>query len=136
MKRLDAWNDRRQQLVAVYLNELEKTELVLPYVPYWASPVWHLFVVRTNLSERLQKGLTTKGIETMIHYPISPHMQPAYSQMNIMSCALPISETMNREVISLPIGPHLDVKDIHKVVDAVKSIIASTAADMNISTHN
>lgn len=76
---LDEWNARRQAIAKQYLSQLDATALVLPYVPHWAEPVWHLFVVRSQQRDALQKQLGTAGIGTMIHYPIPPHKQPAYA---------------------------------------------------------
>jgi len=80
LTRLDEWNERRRQVAARYLQELSgQQKLALPHLPAWAEPVWHLFVVRHGQRDALQKALTQAGVGTMIHYPIPPHLQPAYS---------------------------------------------------------
>ncbi len=120
LKKLDEWNDRRKVLANTYLNELSsQVELVLPYVPDWADPVWHLFVVRNAQRDKLQKNLLDSGIGTMIHYPIPPHLQEAYSMLNFKDVSYPIAELMHRQVLSLPIGPHLTEKQLDKVLSDV-----------------
>ena len=104
---LDEWNARRQQAANDYLTQLTDEELTLPFVPDWAEPVWHLFVVRHPQRLALQMRLQLAGIGTMIHYPIPPHLQPAYAELGFSEGAYPLTEAIHREVLSLPMGPHL-----------------------------
>ena len=121
LTRLDDWNDRRRQVAAQYLKELSSQQnLTLPYAPEWAEPVWHLFVVRHKQRDALQKSLNDAGIGSVIHYPIPPHLQPAYDSLNLKEGAFPISERMAKEVLSLPMGPHLDAAQVSKVIAAVR----------------
>ena len=80
--KLTEWNTRRKQIAAYYQENLDATDLVLPFVPEWADPVWHLFVVRTNNRDQLQQHLNDSNIGTVIHYPIPPHLQSAYKELN------------------------------------------------------
>jgi len=116
---LDDWTERRRVLAAQYLAGLGDTNLILPHVPDWANPAWHLFVVRTTERETLQSRLTAAGIGTLIHYPIPPHMQAAYADMGIEPGALPLARQLAVEVISLPIGPHLSPDDVQAISDHV-----------------
>jgi dTDP-4-amino-4,6-dideoxygalactose transaminase len=117
---LDAWTERRVAIADQYLKELAGTNLILPHVPDWANPAWHLFVVRTTEREALQVRLTAAGIGTLIHYPIPPHMQAAYADMGIEPGALPLAWQLAVEVISLPIGPHLSPDDVQAISDHVR----------------
>ena len=117
---LDTWTERRRALAARYLAGLAGTELILPHVPDWADPAWHLFVVRTKAREALQTRLTAAGIGTLIHYPIPPHMQAAYADMKFAPDALPLARQLADEVLSLPIGPNLSPDDVETVLDRVK----------------
>lgn len=121
LKYLDEWNLRRRTIAAFYLEQLINTGLVLPHVPDWAEPVWHLFVVRTSERDNLQKHLEWSGIGTLIHYPIPPHRQEAYAYLGLKEGSLPIAEAIHREVLSLPIGPHLSLEEAKRVVEAVCS---------------
>jgi len=113
---LDDWTERRRVLAAQYLAGLGDTNLILPHVPDWANPAWHLFVVRTTEREALQSRLTAAGIGTLIHYPIPPHTQAAYADTGIVTGALPLAQLFAAEVISLPIGPQLSFDDAQVVV--------------------
>jgi dTDP-4-amino-4,6-dideoxygalactose transaminase len=118
---LDRWNSRRSAIARRYLCEFDDCNLRLPVVPSWSTPVWHLFVVRTPHRDALQAHLHERGVRTQIHYPIPPHLQRAYADLNIPSGALPVSEAIHREVLSLPIGPHMSDSQVEYVVEAVKS---------------
>lgn len=116
---LDEWNARRRVAAARYLNKLAGRDLTLPFVPDWAEPVWHLFVVRHPQRDELQQRLQQAGIGTMIHYPIPPHLQPAYAELGYGAGAFPISEAIHREVLSLPMGPQLTEAQQQSVVSVL-----------------
>ena len=107
LARLDEWNQRRAAIAAFYTERLFGQGVRLPVVPEWASPVWHLYVIRSSARDLLQKKLAAAGVGTLIHYPIPPHRQAAYADAGFSEGDLPIAETMAREVLSLPMGPQL-----------------------------
>ena len=124
---LDTWNARRQAIASRYLDAFEGLPgLVLPGVADGAEPVWHLFVVRVPDRDAFQAALAERGIGTLVHYPIPPHRQKAYTDLAIASGwsedAFPIAEKIHREVVSLPIGPHLTDAQVHQVIAAVKAV--------------
>jgi dTDP-4-amino-4,6-dideoxygalactose transaminase len=117
---LDAQNEHRRELAAVYAESLQGLDLVLPDTAAGMRPVWHLYVVRSRQRERLQAHLKSEGIETLIHYPIAPHLQAAYRPLGLARGSLPIAETLQQEVLSLPMGPHLQPADVRRVAAAVR----------------
>lgn len=121
LQHLDQWNETRRTIAARYLSGLADTGLTLPFVPAWAEPVWHLFVVRHPQRDRLQKSLGEAGIGAMIHYPIPPHLQPAYADLNYHEGDFPVSERMAKEVLSLPVGPHLDNSQVLHIIQTIGS---------------
>jgi dTDP-4-amino-4,6-dideoxygalactose transaminase len=121
LKVLDEWNSRRSRIAHIYTEELAKGKLTLPLVPDWAEPVWHLYVVRTIERESVQERLSESGIGSLIHYPISPHQQQAYAELNIRPASLPIARSMAQQVLSLPIGPHLETKNLYQIVNLLRS---------------
>lgn len=123
LKKLDEWNERRKAIAIEYLHELSDSNLVLPYIPEWADPVWHLFVVRHLQRDQLQKKLSEAGIGTMIHYPIPPHLQEAYVELDYGAGAFPIAEQIHQEVLSLPMGPHLAKRQLQSVIGSVKEAL-------------
>lgn len=121
LRHLDEWNARRSRVAATYNQALIETELILPYVPEWAEPVWHLYVIRSRNRDLLQQRLGGAGIGTLIHYPIPPHLQDAYKDLGLTKGAYPITERLAHEVLSLPMGPHLLPEHVNAVVQAVKT---------------
>ncbi|MDW7748694.1 DegT/DnrJ/EryC1/StrS family aminotransferase [Halomonas sp.] len=119
---LDEWTERRRAIAAVYSDALSGTNLVLPYVPKWADPAWHLYVVRSQRRDALQADLKESGIATLIHYPIPPHRQQAYAGHSVAQEVLPLADQLAGEVLSLPMGPHLSPEQAKQVVEAVKRL--------------
>jgi dTDP-4-amino-4,6-dideoxygalactose transaminase len=117
---LEAWNARRAALAAAYADALADTALVLPQVPAWAGPAWHLYVVRVAERERVQQKLAAHGIGTLIHYPIPPHLQAAYADCGHARGSQPLAEAMADDVLSLPMGPHLDPSAIATIADVLR----------------
>lgn len=121
LSKLDEWNARREKIADLYLEYLAHTDLVLPYVPEYSRPVWHLFVVRRKQRDQLSKRLQAAGIGFMIHYPIPPHLQPAYEELALRKGRFPVSEAIHEEVLSLPMYPSLDHSDARRVVEILTS---------------
>lgn len=139
LKVLDEWNGRRKAIAVKYLEGLISAltrkptvnseihpKITLPYVPDYADPVWHLFVIRHPNRNQLQKQLAEAGIGTVIHYPIPPHLQQAYAELGYAKGSFPIAEAMARTVISLPIGPQADEATTPTLIDATMKEDAST----------
>jgi dTDP-4-amino-4,6-dideoxygalactose transaminase len=123
---LDGQNRARAAVAAIYNEGLAGIPaLRLPEVPSWAVPVWHLYVVRHAQRDKLAAKLAEAGIGTLVHYPLPPHLQPAYAGLGIAEGALPISEAIHREVLSLPMGPTVTVDQAQQVVAAVRAAVAA-----------
>lgn len=118
LKYIDADNARRRKIAKRYITEVNNPKIILPVNPVnEAEHVWHLFVIRTKNREELQNYLTENGIQTLIHYPIPPHKQEAYSEWNNRS--YPITEKIHKEVLSLPISPVMDDDEVNSVVEVL-----------------
>lgn len=125
LPRLDADNQRRNEIAQYYLKHIKNPLIILPdnnnsssFLPGSLSAVeghvWHLFVIRSRQRDELHQYLTENGIQTLIHYPIPPHKQLAYKEWNSLS--LPITEQIHREVLSLPIGPVITNQQVETIV--------------------
>ena len=121
LKRLNEWNSRRKNIAEIYLDALSKSNLGLPFVPQWADPVWHLFVIRHNSRKQLQDLLTASNIGSMIHYPIPPHLQIAYSDLGYKNGDFPIAELIHEQVLSLPIGPIMSNNEVEHIASIINS---------------
>lgn len=122
LNHLDEWNRRRTIISQKYQKELINCNFILPYVPEWATPVWHLYVIQHPQRDLIQKKLKNFGIDTLIHYPIPPHLQQAYRDNNKYITNLKLTEYISHRVLSLPIGPHLSVNDVIQVSIKLKEI--------------
>lgn len=120
LKVLDEWNERRRTVAMTYNAFLKKNDLILPHVPDWAEPSWHLYVVQSSMRDLLQAQLERENIGTLIHYPIPPHMQKAYGMLQLRPDDLLLSQTLANQVLSLPIGPQLEDCDVRNIIQTIE----------------
>jgi len=135
LKYLNAENQRRREIAEYYLDKIINPAIILPKqnnkqqttntkhrTTNNLAHVWHLFVIRTQYRDKLQKHLTENGIQTVIHYPIPPHKQMAYKKWNDFNFL--ITEKIHEEVLSLPISPVIDNEAVMKVVYLINNYSA------------
>jgi dTDP-4-amino-4,6-dideoxygalactose transaminase len=120
---LDQDNAARTRIAGMYHDGLRSCEISLPTCRQTASHVYHLYVVRTPRRDALKQHLKDKGIDALIHYPASVHLQPAYRGRLTGSDNLLETERVAQEVLSLPIYPELKEADLEKVLEAVKTFV-------------
>lgn len=124
LTKLDEWNERRAIAASSYIQHLASAkELLLPFVPEWSVPVWHLFVIRHNHRDELQNTLAESGIGTMIHYPIPPHLQPAYNNLGYKKGDFIISEAIHHSVLSLPMWPGITEDNVATICALLNKVI-------------
>lgn len=114
---LDNDNARRREIAKYYRENIKNSKIILPQTYNENAHVWHVFVIRTDNREALQKHLEKNNIQTNIHYPTAPHKQECYKEY--ISLNLPITEKIHKEVISLPISPVMTDEEIRKVVKVI-----------------
>lgn len=130
LRRLDEWNQRRRIAARTYLDGFAGANLYLPPADQVDDDAWHLFVVRVAQREDIMKRLSVEGIETLIHYPIPPHRQEAYSSLGIPADRLPIADMLSAQVLSLPFGPHIGHDDLLRVIEVLKKCVSSVDSKM------
>lgn len=114
---LDSDNARRREISKYYRENIKNEKIILPKTYDENAHVWHIFAIRTENRDELQKHLETNGIQTNIHYPTPPHKQGAYKEWENQS--YPISEEIHRTILSLPISPVMTAVEVKKVVEVV-----------------
>jgi dTDP-4-amino-4,6-dideoxygalactose transaminase len=120
LKYLSGWNEERRIIAARYLELLTGVgDLKLPVAHKEAYHVYHLFVVRTSQRDKLKDYLNAAGVETMIHYPVAPHLQKAYTSLGFIKGDFPITEELANTTLSLPIWPGLKDEQIQYVCDCI-----------------
>jgi dTDP-4-amino-4,6-dideoxygalactose transaminase len=118
---LDGWNDQRRTAARLYNEGLADVgDLRLPPVPDGSDPVWHLYVVRTAVPERLAQYLAERGIGTGRHYPQPVHLAPAFARLGYAEGSFPVAEAVARECLSLPIFPGVTEEQLATVVEGVE----------------
>jgi dTDP-4-amino-4,6-dideoxygalactose transaminase len=118
LNHLNDWNARRRKMASLYTALLSDSDVIPPFVPDWAMPVWHLYVIRSQQRDKLKAYLENHGVSTVIHYPIAPHKQKCYTQY--AQNELPIAETLAGEVLSLPISPVITEEEVRYVVKIIR----------------
>lgn len=117
LKYLNKEIEQRRLIADFYLEGIKNEHIMLPKLNNRTSHVWHLFVIRVKNRNKFQKYLSDNNIQTLIHYPIAPHNQEAYKELN--SFSFPITEKIHDEVISLPISGIHSLSDIKKIIQVV-----------------
>lgn len=124
LKHLDSWNARRVKIASTYLSSLAGLpDLILPSVLDSTEPIWHIFPVRHSKRDDLQKYLKNKGVDTLIHYPVPPHLSGAYVDLNLLKETFPIAEKIALSELSLPMGPHLGLDDVEYITNIIREFV-------------
>jgi dTDP-4-amino-4,6-dideoxygalactose transaminase len=122
---LASWNAERDRLANAYTEALQRAgDLLLPQVAEAAEPVWHLYTIRTVERDRMKTFLQEKGISTLIHYPVPPHLQKAYRDLGWQQGQFPISEAIASTTLSLPLFPGLTDLELLYVVECIHEFYA------------
>jgi dTDP-4-amino-4,6-dideoxygalactose transaminase len=126
LKRLPEWNEKRRQISRRYDDLLAALDgLVTPYVPPWARPSHHLYVVRAPNRPALQAHLSQRGISTALHYPLPLHLQGPYAGLSYANGALPVAERLASEILSLPLYPELTAASQETLARTIEEFISS-----------
>ena len=116
---MDKVNEARRAVAAKYLAGIKNPSIILPYVPEYAEPVWHLFAVRCENRDALAQFLADKGISTNKHYPIPMHLQDCYADLPIAKGSLPIAEEISATELSLPMYYGMTDEEVQYVIDTI-----------------
>lgn len=126
LKYLNQWNKRRYEIAQFYLRQINpdnNPNFILPEQLSGNKHVWHVFAVRTKKRKQFIEYLREREISTIIHYPLPFYLQPAYKELSKLKDKFPISNQIANEIVSLPIGPHLQKKEMEHVVKTVNAFI-------------
>jgi dTDP-4-amino-4,6-dideoxygalactose transaminase len=122
LRRLDTWNDRRRAIAARYSRALRHVPAIrIPHEPAFGHHVYHLYVVLARDRAALQAHLQAAGVQTGLHYPIPVHLQEAYADCGYRAGDLPVTERVARELLSLPMFPHMTDEMVDWVVTCMSS---------------
>lgn len=124
---LSQWTEARRRLAARYGELLANSGVILPHVAQEASPVWHLYVIRTPERDALLAELERQGIGAGVHYPVPLHLQPAYADLGYGKGALPVTEEVAATCLSLPLYPEMSDAQQDRVVETVRQFMEAHA---------
>ena len=121
LKKLDDLNNHKRKLAQIYLNNLDRKIFQLPNIDSRFEDVFHIFAVRTKERDRFEKYLNESGIGTIVHYPVPPHKQEAFSGM--FKIDLPITESIHDQIISLPCSFMHSENQIYQVIEIANKFV-------------
>ena len=119
MPYLDKVNEERRRIATEYLEKIDNPEIVLPYVPEYATPVWHIFGIRCKRRDELESFLNGAGIGTNKHYPIPMHLQKCYQNMRFKKGDFPIAEEISATELSIPMYYGMTDEEIQYIIDKI-----------------
>lgn len=116
---LEKMNEERRRIANRYLEGIKNPEVTLPFVPDACVPVWHIFGIRTNRRDELEKWLNEHEIGTNKHYPIPIHLQECYKDLGFKEGDFPIAEEISSTELSLPLFYGMTEEQIQFVIDTI-----------------
>ena len=122
LSRLDDWNARRTAQAERYISELNHPDIILPKTSDDSHSAWHLFTIRTRHRTAFTEYAHQAGFGTLIHYPVPPHKQNAYSHTHLAAADFPLSELIADEILSIPIGPHLQDAEQDFIIETINNM--------------
>lgn len=121
LRHIEKWTKQRQEIASWYDEQLKDIDgIATPMVNKNSTHVYHLYVIRTNRRNQLKEHLQKSGIGTLIHYPVPPHLQPAYSSLGYSKGDFPIAEELAETCLSLPLWPGLTKYDVAYACETIK----------------
>jgi dTDP-4-amino-4,6-dideoxygalactose transaminase len=122
LRYIDSWNQLRREHAELYEELLTGSKYTVPYVPDYAEPVWHLYVIQADDRDTLQKQLGEKQISAGIHYPVPIHLQGAYQTLGLKQGDYPITERIDQRILSLPMYAELTDEMVRYVAETMKEL--------------
>ncbi len=122
---ISSWNQERVDNAKRYQEQLKTVgDIILPAVAQYASHVYHIYMIRTARRDALQEHLNKNGVITLIHYPVPPHLQKAYTELSYKKGAFPLAEIIAKTCLSLPLYPGLKTDEIDYVCHTIKKFFS------------
>lgn len=122
---LDQWNELRRQHAGEYSSLLKDLGLRLPQEASYARSVFHLYAIRTPHRNDLNDYLNQEGIGSLIHYPKSNHLLPCFQYLGYREGDFPVTESVSKDILSLPLYPELTLKQIQEVTQTIRTFLSS-----------
>lgn len=124
LRRLSDWNAARKEIATLYTQYIQAPNIIKPFVPKWADPVWHLFVIRSPMRDRLMSYLEAHGVTTIIHYPVPPYRQNAYLSI-FKENQFNRTDEICDEILSLPLWPQMKPDHVKRIATLLSDFTTS-----------
>lgn len=119
---LDKWNEDRKRIAKKYFDGIKNNQIILPLQPSDEfEHVYHVFAIRCDKRDELEKYLSEQGIGTVKHYPVPMHLQPCYAELEIKQGELPIAEEISETILSIPMYYGMTEEEVEYVIDVMNS---------------
>jgi dTDP-4-amino-4,6-dideoxygalactose transaminase len=123
LRYLDQWNEERRTKAKAYTERLSPLGVVCPSEKKGFQPIYHLYGIKTEKRDSLQAFLKTKGIETLIHYPVPIPFQKAYRELRYRRRDFPVTHQWSRRILSLPFFPEIKKHEMEEVTEGIRSFL-------------
>jgi len=120
LRYVEQWNDARIAIARTYCKELPDTDLIMPHTAHGCTHVYHQFAIQTTHRDALADFLGQRGVGTMVHYPVPPHLQRAYAPLGFTNGSFPITEKLAGTSLSLPVWPGMTEGQVALVIESIK----------------
>ncbi len=124
LRHLESWNKRRKEIASRYIDGLGDLDIRLPHVDSQSAPVWHLFTIRLENRDLLMQQMADNGIQTLVHYPVPPHLQAAYKDLGYQSGSFPVAEKIHNTTLSLPMDPMMSDAQVEQVINSCRQALS------------
>ena len=121
LKYLNIMNEEKEKIAERYNGEIINKNIELPKIRAKATCVWHQYVIKCKKRNELINYLNERGIGTLIHYPIPPHLSEAYKYLGIEEGELPITEGLAKEILSLPMYNGMSKEELDYIIHVINS---------------
>ena len=122
LNHLGETNRIRSNIASFYMNNLSDKIIELPTIRDYVSPAWYVFPIRSPYRDLIKNSLYKKSIDSIVHYPVPPHLQTAYSYLGFKKGDFPITERIANEILSLPTDPFLSQDELEYVVKSTNEV--------------
>lgn len=125
LRKLEAWNNMRRKAAGIYDEFFKNIDgIIIPHAANSLRHVYHVYAIRVKKRDKIARALQERGIVAIIHYPIPLHLQIAYKDLGYKRGDFPVAETVAQEILSLPMYPHIEKKQIKFVTDTIKGALS------------
>ncbi|GAA0827125.1 DegT/DnrJ/EryC1/StrS family aminotransferase [Clostridium tertium] len=120
LKEIDSWNAKRREIVQLYNEALQNSDLVTPVARDYNDHVYHMYILQSENREEILTKLKEAGIATGVYYPVPLHLQKVYKNLEYKEGDMPVSEYLSHRTFAIPVYPELTKEQIDYIISKIK----------------